>query len=181
MSLEIENEAIALLCKAGIPSWMVEHLRRIGYFSQPASTKHHLACKQGLLVHSNNVTKNLLKISEAMSICWPRPESPYLVGMLHDLVKCHCYKWTGDCYEYCQPNYPGHGIASVMIASEIGISLFQAEIMAITYHMGMFNIGKEYTKEEFDAALKSKDSRFILATHYADWDASRNEPNTIEG
>jgi hypothetical protein len=181
MNLEIEKEAVAFLHKAGICSVMMEHLRVMGYFSQPASIKHHLACQQGLVVHSNNVTKNLLKISESMYICWPRPESPYLVGMLHDLVKCHCYKWTGDGYEYCQPNYPGHGIASVMFASELGISLFHEEIMAITYHMGMFNISKEYTKEEFDAALKGRDSRFILAMHYADWDASRNEPMTIEG
>lgn len=180
MNLEIEKEAIAFLDKAGIYNFMVHNLRTMGYFSQPASIKHHLACQQGLVVHSNNVTKNLLKISEAMYISWPRPESPYLVGMLHDLVKCHCYQRTGDGYEYCQPNYPGHGIASVMIASELGISLLHEEIMAITYHMGMFNIGKEYTKEEFDAALKSKDSRFILATHYADWAASNKEPQTFE-
>ena len=39
--------------------------------------------------------------------------------MLHDLVKCRRYRLREDAkgYEHVQPEYPGHGSASVMIAT----------------------------------------------------------------
>lgn len=176
----IEREAMKLLERCRFIEPIFHSLCKIGYFTVPASTKHHLSCRSGLAAHSINVTQNLLSISNAMNIDWPRVESPYIVGMLHDLVKCYCYDWIDGGWKYDQPYYPGHGIASVMIANKIGIALLKKEIMAITYHMGTFNIGKEYTKEEFDAALKSDCGRCILATHYADWAASNKEPQTFE-
>ena len=38
--------------------------------------------------------------------------------------------------------------------------------------MGMFGVGKEYTDEEFNAAL-AKFPQQIIATHCADWWAAR--------
>ena len=125
----IEREAMQLLERCGFVVPIFKSLREIGYFTVPASTKYHLSCRSGLAVHSVNVTQNLLSISKAMNIDWPREESPYIVGMLHDLVKCHCYDWIDGGWKYCQPKYPGHGIASVMIASEIGIVLLKKEII----------------------------------------------------
>ena len=160
---------------------------KIGYFDAPASKGHHLAEKGGLVKHSVNVTRELLKLTETMGVSWPREESPYLVGLLHDLVKCRCYRVVADAeqdgngddskrattrFEYVQPEYPGHGIASVMIAAELGIELRPEEIAAITYHMGMFGVGKEYTDREFNAAL-AKYPQQIIATHCADWWAAR--------
>ena len=103
-------------------------LAAIGYFDAPASSGRHLAVRGGLVRHSLNVTRRLVALTGAWGVCWPRPESPYLVGMLHDLVKCRCYKpVTGPAqigpqkYEYTQPEYPGHGTCSVAIAAELGI------------------------------------------------------------
>ena len=67
-------------------------LREIGYFDAPASKGHHLAERGGLLQHSVNVTRRLVDLAAAWHVDWPRVESPYIVGMLHDLVKCRCYR-----------------------------------------------------------------------------------------
>lgn len=175
--MNIENMPSGIYLQlAGLDELAVENLKSIGYFDAPASKGHHLALKGGLVTHSVNVTRELLKLTETMGVMWPREESPYLVGMLHDLVKCRCYRAMYDAeqdgWEYVQPEYPGHGIASVMIAAELGIELRPEEIVAITYHMGMFGVGKEYTDEEFNAAL-ARFPQQIIATHCADWWAAR--------
>lgn len=168
--------------KAGLTANDINKLCGIGYFSQPASKGHHLAERGGLVTHSINVTRRLCELTDALGVIWPRPESPYLVGMLHDLVKCRCYRVaskpasaTGDeppKWEYVQPPYPGHGAASVAIAAELGIQLKKNEIIAITFHMGQFGVGREYTQNEFDAAMKECGS-MVIATHFADWYAAR--------
>ena len=149
-------------------------LQRIGYYDAPASKGHHLAEHGGLLVHSVNVTQRLVNLSVAWHVDWPRMESPYIVGMLHDLVKCRCYRAIDGAelpWAYVQPEYPGHGACSVAIAAELGIRLVREEIAAITFHMGTFGIGKEYTEKEFYAAMDVFASP-IVATHAADWFAA---------
>lgn len=151
-----------------------EGLKRMGYFHAPASKGHHLAVKGGLVRHSLNVTKRLVRLSDAIGVKWSRDESPYLVGMLHDLVKCQCYRLNpdGKTYSYVQPKWPGHGVASVMIATvELGIQLNPDEAAAITYHMGAFGLTGR-AMDEFDAALDAFPGP-IIATHTADWSAAR--------
>ena len=151
-------------------------LRGIGYGEAPASKGHHLAEPGGLLVHSVNVTQRLVDLSVAWRVAWPRVESPYIVGMLHDLVKCRCYRAVegegpAQAYEYVQPAYHGHGACSVAIAAELGIHLMREEIAAIMFHMGPWGVGKEYTEGEFRAAMNAFSSQ-IVATHAADWYAA---------
>ena len=167
--------------KAGLTDADVFNLQTLGYFDAPASKSHHLNHKEGLVQHSVNVAENLAKISQALDVPWFREESPYLVGLLHDLIKCQCYvakkvEPDGEKWSYNQPEFPGHGIGSALIAQAIGVKLTEQEVMAIVYHMGMFNIGKEYTKEEFETAMK-KNGEIIVATHLADWYASIQEAN----
>ena len=173
------SDAEAYFSIAGIDVPIQNALKGMGFFSKPASKGHHLVREGGLALHSENVTRRLVELTKAFDVRWCRAETaPYVVGMLHDLVKCRCYRMKGHDadghpeWEYVQPEYPGHGVCSVMIATELGIALLQDEIAAITYHMGTFGIGKEYTEKEFDAGMK----RFapqIIATHSADWYASR--------
>ena len=162
------------LKKAGLAAELLEKLDALGFWSAPASKGHHLAKKGGLVEHSVNVTKRLLDLTESQEIHWSREESPYLVGMLHDLVKCRRYKLNhdGKTYSYIQPEWPGHGVASVVIATvELGIRLFPDEAAAIIYHMGAFGLqGQAMT--EFNAAL-DKWPGPVIATHMADWMASR--------
>lgn len=184
--MNIENMPFGIYLRlAGLDELAVENLKSIGYFDAPASKGHHLALKGGLVEHSADVTHMLTKQTQMLGVAWPRESSPYLVGMLHDLVKCRCYRSTMSqigalAWEYVQPEYPGHGIASVMIAAELGIELRPEEIAAITYHMGMFGVGREYSDKEFNAAL-AKYPQQIIATHCADWWAARvTEEGVIE-
>ena len=152
----------------------MDKIKAIGYYDAPASKGHNLAVKGGLAEHSLNVTRRLIDISDALEIAWSREESPYIVGMLHDLVKCQCYHLNpdGKTYSYVQPKWPGHGTASVMIATaELGIQLNPDETAAITYHMGAFGLTGR-AMDEFDAALDAFPGP-IIATHTADWAAAR--------
>ncbi len=158
----------------------------IGYFTQPASKRHHLARKGGLMRHSVNVTRRLVALTDALGVYWPRKESPYLVGMLHDLVKCRCYRAVPGAaqdgepaWEYVQPEYPGHGACSVAIAAELGIQLMREEIAAITFHMGPWGVGKEYSEQELRAAMKVFAPQ-IIATHTADWHAAEVDEREVE-
>ncbi len=158
-------------------------MKNIGYFDAPASKGHHLAKRNGLLRHSLNVTRRLLALTDALGVCWPRRESPYLVGMLHDLVKCKCYRTVpGEekKWEYVQPEYPGHGVCSVAIATELGIQLMREEIAAITFHMGPWGVGKEYSEQEMRAAMKVFAPQ-IIATHTADWYAAEVDEREVQG
>ena len=173
-----EDNYETYLTKAGLTVEQINSLKDLHYFSAPASKGHHLTKFGGLAEHCENVTRRLLEMTRTLGVEWPRPESPYIVGMLHDLVKCRCYGYAGDddegrpTWEYVQPTYPGHGSCSVAIAAEIGIRLRPAEIAAITYHMGLYGCESEYSKKEFSAAMAMYAPQ-ILATIYADWWAAR--------
>lgn len=154
----------------------------IGYFDAPASKGHHLAERGGLLKHSVYMTRRLIALTNSYSVFWPRKESPYLVGLLHDLVKCRCYRaveGAGPAWEYVQPEYQGHGACSVAIASELGIQLMREEIAAIMFHMGPWGVDKEYSEGEFRAAMRVF-SPFIIATHTADWYAAEVDEREVE-
>ena len=162
-------------------------LEGIGYFTQPASKGHHLATKGGLMRHSVNVTRRLVALTDALGVYWPRKESPYLVGLLHDLVKCKCYRpvpctehLESPSWEYVQPEYPGHGACSVAIAAELGIQLMREEIAAITFHMVPWGVGKEYSEQEMSAAMKVFAPQ-IIATHTADWYAAEVDERVVLG
>ena len=183
--LTVKGMAEVMFEKAGINSDMEERLAQIGYFSAPASRHFHLAERGGLVRHSINVTQRLVKLTDAFGVKWTRPQSPYLIGMLHDLVKCRCYKDAETDrnkppkFEYVQPEYSGHGVCSVAIAAELGIQLCSSEIVSIMYHMGAFNIEKEYTDCEFRAAMYTFAPQ-IIATHTADWYASQVDESEMK-
>lgn len=160
------------LANAGLTAGRYKMLMGLGYEQAPASKSHHLNYSGGLIEHSLNVTDNILRLSKEFGYRWPREESPYLVGMLHDLVKCKCYVFNSGGIEYRNPVYPGHGEASLMIAqNELGINLLPEEAMAIRFHMGLWG-ADEREKKDFNAAL-ARCSREIIITHTADWWAAR--------
>ena len=167
----------------GVSNGMYEiALGDIGYFDAPASKGHHLAERGGLMKHSVCVTRRLVALTNSFNVLWPRTESPYLVGMLHDLVKCRCYRaveGAGPAWEYVQPEYQGHGACSVAIAAELGIQLMREEIAAIMFHMGPWGVGKEYSESEFRAAMKAFAPQ-IIATHTADWYAAEVDEREVE-
>lgn len=150
------------------PNATFDALVDIGYLEAPASKGHHLAEPGGLVKHSMLVADHLIETGAVSDV------SAYRIGMYHDLVKCLCYKAVGDGkYEYTQPPYPGHGVASVLIAEDIGIRLTAIERAAIVWHMGAFGLDERQMKEYKAALLKWPVP--LIFTHAADHLASIQE------
>jgi len=164
--IDIDIDKVKLYwAKTEQPAATFDALVEMGYMNAPASKGHHLAEPGGLSKHSMRVTDILLETRAVSEV------SAYRIGMYHDLVKCQCYEAVSDGkYEYTQPPYPGHGIASAMIAADIGIELTPVERAAIVWHMGAFGLDERQMKE-YKAALHKWPVPLIF-THAADHLAS---------
>lgn len=154
--------------------WLQEH----DFFTSPASTKYHGAYDGGLYDHSKAVFDRLQWMTQSLNLSWQRHESPFIIGMFHDLCKCDQYieKKPGLDFEYEDaPVYEyntntllkGHGAKSVMLLSQF-MTLTEEEMLCIRYHMGAY-IQDEQT--EFDMAIKKYEG--VLWTHQADMLASK--------
>ena len=58
-----------------------------GFFSAPASTRHHGNYIGGLAEHSLVVCDYLLELTKYNNLKWEREDSPVIVGLFHDLCK----------------------------------------------------------------------------------------------
>ena len=163
-----------------LPENVVEKLIADGFFTAPASTKHHGAYEGGLFDHSLNVTRVLLGLTENNGLVWIRPESPYIIGMFHDICKQDLYRHPVDetiydenapipivdesKWEYTpNPLLKGHGDRSVMLLSQ-HLRLTMEEILCIRYHMGAFVDQKEWN--DYTEAVHRYPN--VLWTHQAD-------------
>ena len=149
---------------------ITDKLEELHFFDAPASTKYHGNYVGGLFDHSYEVTTALLKLTRQLNLNWERKESPYIVGMFHDLCKCDQYRQCSDgTFEYGK-NLPltGHGDKSVIIAQTI-MGLTEEEILCIRWHMGAYD-DKEIWNN-LGAAIEAYPN--VLYTHTADMIASR--------
>lgn len=139
-----------------------------GFKIAPASTKYHGACKGGLYRHSRAVTDELLYLTDRLNLKWQREESPYIVGMFHDLCKIDAYVQGLDGYEHNEDQLiKGHGDKSVILLSQF-MTLTEEEIMCIRYHMGAY---ETENWKQFDLAIKKYPN--VLFTHTADMYTSK--------
>lgn len=145
-------------------NWLVWN----GFFTAPASTKYHGNYEGGLFDHSLIVMNTLVKLTKDNNLQWSREESPYIVGMLHDLCKVGQYKETAEGSEYpyeyrTDTLLTGHGDKSVMVASTL-LQLTEEEMYCIRYHMGAF-----VEKDEWNYYTRAV-SKYpnVLWTHHAD-------------
>ena len=144
-----------------------------GFFWAPASTKYHGNYLGGLYDHSRAVFLRLKKLTEDNRLAWGRPQSPFIIGMFHDLCKYDQYNAIGEedgkvLYEYnTNTLIQGHGAKSIILLSQF-INLTEEEMLCIRYHMGA------YEKEEwsqYDMAIRKFPN--VLWTHHADMLASK--------
>ena len=134
------------------------------FFTAPASTKYHGAYAGGLADHSYNVYITLNNFTVLNDITWERPESPFIIGMFHDLCKYDGFKINGNIIEHNDDTlFKGHGKKSVMLLSTI-LKLTEEEAACICYHMGAFT-DRDQWKDYTDAVKKYPN---ILWTHHAD-------------
>ena len=162
------------------PQDIAEKLTESRFFAAPASTKYHGAYEGGLFDHSYNVTSVLVTFSHNNNLEWQRPESPYIIGMFHDICKQDQYRHpiTGTLYSGSvkEPIYDpfeweydpdtllkGHGDKSVMLLAQY-LQLTMEEILCIRYHMGAFVDQKE--RNDYTRAIHECPN--VLWTHTAD-------------
>ena len=137
-----------------------------GFFKAPASTKYHGSHEGGLFEHSLAVMEQLVDLTKRNHLEWQRPESPYIVGIFHDLCKIDSYQTEdyGQTYTFNTDTLlKGHGDKSVMLLSTL-TQLTEEEVACIRYHMGAFCDKEEWS--DYTRAVH----RFpnVLWTHHAD-------------
>ena len=76
---------------------LLEYLEKSGFFSAPASSRHHLAEPGGLCKHSVHVYERLsalvgMEVMYNQDFAPPSDETIAIVALLHDLCKIGCYK-----------------------------------------------------------------------------------------
>lgn len=148
---------------------LIKWLEEMGIYTAPAAKIHHGAYEGGLFDHSLQVTYELKRMTDKLKLKWERPESPVLVGMLHDVCKLNDYILNGENIERNQESlYTGHGEKSLLMLMG-HINLTEEETMCIRYHMGAFTNSDEWPF--YTRALKKYPN--VLWTHTADMVASQ--------
>lgn len=152
----------------------IDFLIKNNYFTSPSSTKYHGAFIGGNFEHSVKVTSCLLELTYKLGLKWSRPESPYIIGMFHDLCKIDNYviSYNDDCknliIDYnvnCKDKR--HAEKSIDILENF-IDLTEEEKLCILHHMGAYR-DKSYWNPMSDALDKYHN---ILWTHVADMEAA---------
>ena len=132
---EQKQEFIHLLSfveRDGVQS-LLEWLESKDFYAAPASTKYHGAYAGGLLEHSLNVFRRLVKRCPAADM-----DTLTIAALLHDVCKIHLYKKTEDGYRHNEQFPIGHGEKSVILILR-HMPLTDEEITAISWHMGAFD------------------------------------------
>jgi len=158
-----------------------------GFFYAPASTKYHGNYSGGLYEHSRQVYLRLKELTENNKLIWSRPQSPFIVGMFHDMCKCDQYSKAYEeteyivdgkklCpfdkfhYEYDQKTIlKGHGSKSVILLSQF-INLTEEEMLCIRFHMGPY---EQDDWDSYDKAIRKYET--VLWTNHADMLASKRD------
>jgi len=127
---------------------IIQFLSESDFYKAPASAMFHGNKPGGLAEHSYKVCNTMLHLNDKHELGYSR-STLILVGLLHDLCKINVYennvlKTTGKQSEkkpYIRADkFPvGHGEKSVIIALRCGLELNEEEIIAIRYHMNMFD------------------------------------------
>lgn len=161
-------------------NWLVN----MGFFIKPASISFHGQQSGDLFRHSFAVADVLIDMTEKFDVEWERPQSPFIVGMFHDVCKMDDYmdenasdivmmgtgspvsknpKWVKNPEKLLK----GHDDKSVMMLSQ-WINLTEEEMLCIRYHMGAYQTDEW---KEWDRAIRKYET--VLWTHTADMYASK--------
>jgi len=170
----------------------VNQIEALGFFEAPASTVYHGAYDGGLVQHCLNVYEQIMYLRKIQTKIRPdieevlTVESCTIASLLHDVCKSNYYKKTKkwrknidnkweqyDSYEHDLSYLPiGHGEKSVIMLMKFGLKMTEAEMCAIRWHMGAFDLST-YTDSQkgFNAACDAHPLAALLVS--ADWLASR--------
>lgn len=144
---------------------LLDWLKTTDWYLAPASSKYHLARENGLLEHSLNVYKRLLKLYEMEygEISDDKRETLAIISLFHDFCKIHLYKeewknvkvykedgsksdnggrfdWeTQQGYSVSEKFCFGYHGAKSMFLVERFVKLTPEEAVCIANHMGAFD------------------------------------------
>ena len=195
-----KQEFLELLrsCKRDGIDDVINDLEEWGFFDAPASAGHHLNVKGGLVLHSLNTCKAALKVWEGMKQLEPTLErevprdSVILASLLHDVCKTDIYQPTTKRkrnamgvyedvpgYNVSYKNFPmGHGEKSLVLLLCSGLELTDAEMLAIRWHMGMFDVGENGSTNRYSFFTASDKSALVSIVHAADFLSSKLKEKT---
>lgn len=170
---------------------VIDFLRQTDFYTAPASTIYHSNYKGGLVDHSLSVYALCMNYKQGMIAMDPEienrlpTESIIISSLLHDICKTNFYKpvlkWKkGDDGQW--NNYEGykavdlmpcgHGEKSVIMLQYIGLELTVDEILAIRWHMGMFNDGGGNSDLKYSQTAAVKLSPVVSLIQMADFTSS---------
>lgn len=141
-------------------------LEAMNFFKAPASSRFHCSYEGGLFDHSLNVYTALRDLTRYNSLQWERPESPFIIGMFHDLCKVDDYIKQPDGTYIRNTNslYSGHGDKSLIYLHNLMVYPTDEELACIRYHMGSFTEKEEWSK--YTGAIHQYPN--VFWTHAAD-------------
>ena len=148
-------------CKS-LVNFMVEN----GFFTAPASTKWHGAYAGGLWAHSVCVAEQLRELTDKYHVVWQSPDSPEVIGILHDLCKIMQYIFgeDGQIVSNKAEKAKGHGFYTVAKLDELGFELTTEERECILWHMGRWTVEPYYDLAHVEAG-ESQYKSFKEALH----------------
>ena len=198
--IEENKQRYITLCRENIQrdglESVLSYLEKTDFYIAPSSTNYHLNEDGGLCKHSINVFETALKLYESVA-AEPIKEgrSPFtdevpresiaIATLFHDLCKVKLYhkteKWKKDENGRWQ-SYPGyeikddfplgHGEKSCLMLNWY-MRLKPDEMLAIRWHMGMYDMGESGTSQRYAFYGALDKSPLVSIVHAADFLASR--------
>lgn len=175
---------------------ILAYLEKTDFYVAPSSTNFHLNEDGGLCKHSLNVFETACKIYETVAAPSIKDgsspfteevsmESLAIVALFHDLCKIKLYhkaeRWKKDennrwmsyqGYEL-KDDFPlGHGEKSCLMLSWY-MRLKPEEMLAIRWHMGMFDIGENGSQQRFAYYNATDKTPLVSIINAADFLASK--------
>lgn len=168
--------------------YVLEDLEALGFFEQPASVKNHYNFPGGLVEHSLKVYDMAVALRKSIIELRPDMESQLsmdsvaIATLLHDVCKADIYRKVQrarkneigmfekfDEYQVDYSNFPvGHGEKSVIMLLRSGLDLEDAEILAIRWHMGPWELAQQSIEQYRNYRTANANSPLVALVHTAD-------------
>lgn len=168
--------------------YVIEDLTDWGFFDAPASARNHFNFPGGLAQHSLNVYDMAMAMRESVLKLRPdaekflSPDSIAIAALLHDVCKTDIYRLTRrkqrneigvweevEAYDVDYSNLPvGHGEKSVIMLLRSGLDLEDAEIFAIRWHMGPWDLPAQSIEMDKSYRMAQQKSPLVALIHTAD-------------
>lgn len=168
--------------------YVIEDLEALGFFEAPASARNHFNHPGGLVEHSLNVYDAAIALRAGMIGLRPDLESQLpldsiaIATLLHDVCKADIYRKVERArrneigmyekfeeYQVDYSNFPvGHGEKSVIMLLRSGLDLEDAEILAIRWHMGAWELAPQSIEQDKNYRTAQQFSPLVALVHTAD-------------